>query len=98
MFNVISTNLYLNLYPFVNWEAAMTDLPTSEVQELIKYLKANLILQLHKDNEDASSTRPEDLLLRAGFSVKEISDLTGKKYDTVQKMFARAKPKGGSKQ
>ncbi len=65
----------------------------SELSELIKYLKANLLLQLRNLSENENATEKlEFLLYRAGFSRGEIADLLGKKYETVKKTIQALKP------
>jgi|GEM_PF-5182999 len=63
-----------------------------ETSELIKYLRANLLLQLRSlsENENAKE-KPEFLLYRAGFSRNEIADILGKKYETVKKTIQSLK-------
>ena len=59
---------------------------TSEISELIKYLKANLLMQIRNlpENENKEE-KLEFVLYRAGFSRTEIAELLGKKYETVKK-------------
>lgn len=59
---------------------------TSELSKLIKYLKANLLMQIRNlpENENKEE-KLEFVLYRAGFSRAEIAELLGKKYETVKK-------------
>ena len=69
----------------------------SNLRELAKYLKANLLLQLRALSDDEKvKVKPELLLYRAGFSRAEIAELLGKKYEAVKK--ALQSPKTGSKE
>jgi len=64
----------------------------SNLRELAKYLKANLILQLRSLSDDEKGkVKPEFLLYRAGFSRAEIAELLGKKYETVKKTLQSLK-------
>ena len=68
----------------------------SNLRELAKYLKANLLLQLRALSDDEKvKDKPELLLHRAGFSRAEIAELLGKNYEAVKK--ALQSPKTGSK-
>jgi hypothetical protein len=58
--------------------------------ELLKYLKANLLLQI----TPAEKAKPELLLHRAGFEISEIAILLDKEYQAVQKVISRAGKKG----
>lgn len=67
----------------------------SKSDDLAKYLKANLLLQLRgMVAEDAEQEKPEILLFRAGFTYGEIAELLGKKYDAVHKVIERAGKEG----
>ena len=67
---------------------------SSQLNELTKYLKANLLLQLTNLPKDKSdNVKPELLLYRAGFTYTEIADLLGKNYKAVEKFISRAKKK-----
>ena len=59
------------------------------MDELVKYLKALVLLQLHAD-ENGNTHKPEVLLAKAGFAHKEIADLLGKKQAAVSKAISRA--------
>jgi DNA-directed RNA polymerase specialized sigma24 family protein len=64
----------------------------SNLAELAKYLKANLLLQLRALSDDKKSkVKPELLLHRAGFSRNEIADLLGKNYEAVKKALQSSK-------
>ena len=59
------------------------------MEELVKYIKALVLLQLHT-TEEGLSQKPEVLLARAGLGHKEIADLLGKKQAAVSKAINRA--------
>jgi len=63
----------------------------SQQEEVIKYLRANLLLQLLKLDDENEKVKPEVLLHQAGFSHQEIADLLGKSYDAVRKVVQRSK-------
>jgi hypothetical protein len=64
----------------------------SNLAELAKYLKANLLLQLRALSDDEkANVKPELLLYRAGFSRNEIADLLGKSYNAVKKVLQSSK-------
>lgn len=64
----------------------------SQQEEIIKYLRANILLQLRGlANDENDGSKPEVLLHRAGFSHKEIADLLGKNYEAVKAAIRRAK-------
>lgn len=64
----------------------------SNLAELAKYLKANLLLQLRALSDDEKSkVKPELLLHRAGFSRNEIAELLGKNYEAVKKALQTPK-------
>lgn len=60
--------------------------------EVIKYLRANLLIQLRKlaGNGD-EDIKPEVLLNQAGFSNQEIADLLGKSHNAVKLIVFRSK-------
>ncbi len=64
----------------------------SELSQLIKYLKANLLMQIRNlpENENKEE-KIEFVLYRAGFSRTEIAELLGKKYETVKKTIQSLK-------
>ena len=69
----------------------------SNLRELAKYLKANLLMQLLALSDDEKTkVKPELLLHKAGFSRAEIAELLGKNYDAVKK--ALQSPKTGGKE
>jgi DNA-directed RNA polymerase specialized sigma24 family protein len=66
------------------------------MQELIRYARALLLLELKKMEVEAQAgkspaIRAELLLADAGFGNKEIADLTGKTYGAVNKAISRAR-------
>jgi hypothetical protein len=62
------------------------------VEELTKYMRALVFLQVHQlAGETAFSGKPELLLSRAGFTAKEIAAVLGKKEAAVAKAIERAK-------
>ncbi|HEX8144767.1 MAG TPA: hypothetical protein VF553_19515 [Pyrinomonadaceae bacterium] len=64
----------------------------SQQDEIIKYLRANLLIQLQGISGDESKdVKLEVLLNRAGFTLQEIADLLGKNYDAVRLTIRRAK-------
>jgi hypothetical protein len=71
------------------------------MQELIRYARAMLLLQLKQLEVDAQAgkgavIRAELLLADAGFGAQEIADLLGKNYAAVAKAISRgraAKPR-----
>jgi DNA-directed RNA polymerase specialized sigma24 family protein len=71
----------------------MPNQDTFPKDELIKYLKANLLLQLRNlgADEEGETQKPEILLHRAGFTLKEIAELLEKNYEAVKKTVTRAK-------
>ena len=58
--------------------------------ELVKYFKALLLLQLQGLNKGEDATKPEILLSRAGLTSREIADLLGKNAAAVAKALQRA--------
>ena len=67
----------------------------TQQEEIIKYLKANLLLQIRSlTGDENEGLKPEVLLHRAGFSHKEISEILGKEYSAVKMTILRAKNKG----
>lgn len=67
---------------------AMTENPNDD---LVKYLKALVILQLHALNKDEEAPKPEVLLARAGLNSREIAEMVGKNATAVAKVLQRAK-------
>ena len=59
--------------------------------DLAKYLKALVILQVQALNKDEESPKPELLLARAGLSAREIAEVVGKNAAAVTKTLQRAK-------
>lgn len=68
-------------------------MPNPIETELLKYLKANLLIQLNADEV----IKPELLLHRAGFEISEIASILGKEYKTVHMSISRAAKKDGKK-
>jgi DNA-directed RNA polymerase specialized sigma24 family protein len=58
--------------------------------ELVKYAKALLLLQLQGLNKTDDPVKPEVLLSRAGLNTREIADLLGKNSTAVAKAIQRA--------
>jgi hypothetical protein len=58
--------------------------------ELVKYTKALLLLQLHGMKNSEGAPKPELLLARAGLNPREISELLGKNLAAVAKTLQRA--------
>ncbi len=64
------------------------------MEELVKYMRALVLLQVRQltsREEGAERPKPELLLSQAGFTAREISELTGKSVAAVSKAIARAK-------
>jgi DNA-directed RNA polymerase specialized sigma24 family protein len=66
------------------------------VEELVRYARALLLLQLKQVEMSAQAgkgpgVRAEVLLADAGFGAREISDLLGKNYAAVAKAISRAR-------
>jgi hypothetical protein len=64
------------------------------MEELIKYMKALVVLQLramYTRDEGGEPPKPELLLSQAGFLAREIAELTGKSQTAVAKTISRAK-------
>jgi hypothetical protein len=60
-----------------------------------KYLKALVYLQVQAQTGSSAFGRPEQLLQKAGFAVKEIADMLGKSPNAVSKVLARARGTSG---
>jgi DNA-directed RNA polymerase specialized sigma24 family protein len=58
--------------------------------ELVKYAKALLLLQIQGLNKTDDPVKPEVLLSRAGLNAREIADLLGKNSTAVAKAIQRA--------
>jgi len=58
--------------------------------ELVKYTKALLLLQLRGLNKADDPAKPELLLARAGLNAREIAELLGKNLGAVAKAIQRA--------
>jgi DNA-directed RNA polymerase specialized sigma24 family protein len=66
------------------------------MQELVRYARALLLLQLKQIEMSAQAgkgpaVRAELLLADAGFGAREIADLLGKNYAAVAKALSRAR-------
>lgn len=59
-------------------------------QQLVKYMKGLLLLQLHT-GKDGLTTKAEILLSKAGFTHKEIGTFLSKNPEAVAKTISRAK-------
>ena len=73
------------------------------MEELIRYARALLLLQLKQVEMSAQSgkgptIRAEVLLADAGFGAREIADLLGKNYAAVAKALSRARAARGKEQ
>ncbi len=66
----------------------MDDKGTSE---LVKYLKALLVVQAHYLAKSEDTLKPEILLTRAGMSAREIAEVLGKNQAAVAKTIERSK-------
>ena len=60
------------------------------MEEMIKYLRALVFLELEKQTGSAFA-KPELLLEKSGFAHKEIAEILGKKIGAVSKTISRAK-------
>jgi hypothetical protein len=60
------------------------------MDELVKYLKALVALQVTSYEAGEGSVKTELLLARAGLSHSEIAELLGKNYAAVAKTLSRA--------
>ena len=60
------------------------------LKELVKYVKALLLLQLQGPSSTEHPVKPEVLLARSGLSAREIGELLGKNSDAVAKALQRA--------
>ena len=63
--------------------------------ELVKYTKALLLLQLQGLSKTDDPVKPELLLARAGLNAREIGELLGKNSGAVTKAIQRS-GKGGA--
>ena len=61
------------------------------VDELLRYMRALVFLQLQSLTGEDTFGRPELLLSKAGFPQKEIADLLGKTPAAVAKTISRAR-------
>lgn len=65
------------------------------MEEMVKYLKALVFLQLQATTGNAAFEKPELLLAQAGFVHREIAEILGKKPGAVAKVISRAKKAQG---
>ena len=61
------------------------------MEELAKYLRALLLLEIQTQTDPDDAIKPEIVLYRAGFSNKEIGDLLNKNPASVAKTISRDK-------
>lgn len=61
------------------------------MDELLRYMRALVFLQLQSLTGEETFGRPELLLSKAGFPQKEIADLLGKTPAAVAKTISRAR-------
>jgi DNA-directed RNA polymerase specialized sigma24 family protein len=61
------------------------------MDELVKYLKALVYLQVQTMSGAEAFQKPEVLLNRAGFTAREIAEILGKNPAAVSKAIERAK-------
>lgn len=61
------------------------------MDELIKYVRALVILQLQQMAGEGASQKPELLLSDAGFSHAEIAEMLKKKPGAIAKSISRAR-------
>lgn len=67
------------------------------MEELVRYMKALTFLQLQALAGADTFGKPEVLLRRAGFTMKEIAGLLGKKEGAVSMAVSRSKGKPSRK-
>lgn len=60
------------------------------VEELVKYTRALLLLQVQAQSKTEDLVKPEILLARAGLTARDIADLLGKNAAAVAKAIQRA--------
>jgi DNA-directed RNA polymerase specialized sigma24 family protein len=66
------------------------------MEELVKYLRALVLLQVQAMSGDEAPVKVEITLSRAGFSAREIAEMTGKTQAAVAKAISRARAKKGT--
>jgi DNA-directed RNA polymerase specialized sigma24 family protein len=59
------------------------------MEELVKYLRASVLLQIQATLDPDEVAKPEVILARAGFSHKEIAELLDKNAAAVAKAISR---------
>jgi DNA-directed RNA polymerase specialized sigma24 family protein len=67
------------------------------MEELEKYLRALVLLQLDAQRQEGEARNPMLLLSQAGFANPEIAELLDKNTGAVQKAVERARKSGSSK-
>lgn len=60
------------------------------MDEMLRYLKALVVLQAEALRHMPKAKAPEVLLRRAGFRTKEIAQMIGKRYMATAKAISRA--------
>jgi DNA-directed RNA polymerase specialized sigma24 family protein len=63
------------------------------MEEIAKYLRGLLLLQIQQMSGGEAFQKPEILLSRSGFTNKEIADILQKSPDAVKKVLQRARKK-----
>jgi hypothetical protein len=66
------------------------------MDELIRYLRALVLLQLHQGADGTGALKPEALLALAGFTHREIGAMLGKNPAAVAQAVSRARRAGKS--
>lgn len=61
------------------------------MDELVKYVKALLLLQVRKSADGLPDVKPELLLANAGLSAKEVGEILGKSEAAASKAISRAR-------
>lgn len=61
------------------------------MEELVKYLRALVFLQVQQMSGEDAFQKPELLLSRAGFTAREVAEIMGKNQAAVAKAIVRAK-------
>jgi hypothetical protein len=60
------------------------------MEELVKYARALLALQIQQLYKNETPVKPEILLAKSGFSAREIAELLGKNPAAIAKAIQRA--------
>jgi DNA-directed RNA polymerase specialized sigma24 family protein len=66
------------------------------MEELEKYLKALVYLQLEARGDESERQKTELLLARSGFTAREIAEFLGKSEAAASKAISRARLQEGS--